>query len=232
MARMPAIFVSHESPQMWDTDSSARDFLRNLSGELPRPSALLIISAHWQEPQFTVSSAEKPTTVHDFGGFPQHYYQIQYPAPGSTDVAAQVLTAASQQNIVAIDDVEHGMDHAVWLAVGRATSHLRDRGVLIIGSGTATHNLSAFFGSTPPKIDAAPGNEASEFQAWLKENVSKPEVVLDYKNVAPYAAFSHKTPDHFMPLIVAMGTGNGDRARVIHDSFCYSHFAMTSFCWG
>ena len=260
MTRQPVLFLSHESPTMWDTPSPARQFIQSLGIRLPTPQAVLVVSAHWQERQFKLASSSAPATIHDFGGFPDHYYDIRYPAPGHPEVAAEAHKLLMNQGISTELDADRGMDHAVWLPVGlmypkadipivslsiklrgrevdhlkvgEALAPLRDQGVLMIGSGTATHNLGAFFSGTPPQLDGEPDEKAVEFSRWLIDKANDPQEILGYRKRAPHAATCHPTPDHFLPFIVAMGAGKGDEATCIHDSFSYSHFAMTCMAWG
>ena len=257
--KMPVLFVSHESPLMWDTPSLARTFLQNLGKSLPRPKAILVISAHWQEANFHLSGASTPKTIHDFGGFPEEYYSIQYPAHGSMKYAELSQNILFQKGIEATIDPNRGLDHAVWLPLGLmypnaevpvlsmsikpsaspkehyeaglAIKKLRNQGVLIIGSGTATHNLRPFFSGEKLAIDSPPDQAALNFSDWLKKSINKRDQILQYKLLAPRASLCHPTADHFMPLIVAMGAGDGNEANCIHESFNYSHFAMTSFAW-
>jgi len=260
MSKLPVLFLSHESPRLWDTPSKARDFLAKLGKDLPRPNATVVVSAHWQEREFTVSSAAKPETIYDFGGFGEHYLKISYPAPGSTVLANRLLDEISSQNIQGKLDPNRGFDHAVWIPVGlmypkaeipvvslsikkRGSAHehyelglalkkLRRDNIMILASGTATHNLRAFFTGEEPKLDDYPDASATEFNQWLKDNIHDPQQILEYRKLAPHAATCHPSPDHFMPLIVALGAGSSESVKCIHESFNYSHFAMTSFSWG
>lgn len=258
--RMPTLFISHESPYLWDTSSPARNFLSSLSASLPRPKAILLVSAHWNTSQPTVSAAEAPETLYDFGGFPDRYSQIKYPATGSKELAARISSLANAAQISVATDDQRGLDHAAWIPLGiifpRAdipvvslsvqprlpVSHhiqigkmlrpLREEGILIIGSGTATHNLRAFFQDTPPALSAQPAEYAGEFADWLKKHIDSHEAIANYKKIAPFAAQCHPTNEHFLPLAVALGAGAEDKATCIHDSFNFSHFSMLSFRWG
>ncbi|SMF00852.1 DODA-type extradiol aromatic ring-opening family dioxygenase [Pseudobacteriovorax antillogorgiicola] len=259
---MPTLFLSHESPLLWDTPSPAREFLCNLASDLERkPKGLIVVSAHWQEPQFSVSSAESPATIHDFGGFPPQYYDVQYQSSGSKDGALELIGVLKSQGLDIREDPTRGMDHGVWIPIGlmypqgelpvislsiklrgsakehyqlgQALKPLRELGYLVVGSGTATHNLGAFFGpGGVPQLHAAPDPRVQAFSDWLRGNINDHEVILNYKKAAPYGYFNHPSPDHFLPLIVAMGAGSGDLARCIHHSYHYGFFAMTSFRWG
>ena len=258
--KLPSLFVSHESPMMWDTPSPAQAFLKNLAARLPKCKAVLVVSAHWQAPEFRVSAVSKPKMIYDFGGFGEHYYEVKYPASGSPPVAQQVRELLAQQGIASAVDQNRGLDHAVWIpiglmfpkanipvvslsikfkgspeehfAAGQALKELRRQGVLIVGSGTATHNRRALFSGGIPAVNAEPDAGAQEFSQWLIDHANDRNAIIDYKKSAPSANHHHPTPDHFMPFIVAMGAGDGDPAECLHQSFNYSHFAMTSFSWG
>ena len=260
---MPVLFLSHESPMLWDTPSAARDFLTHLAKDqtlnFPTPKAVLLVSAHWNTAEVAVSSAATPSIIYDFGGFPEHYYTIKYPAPGAPDIAQQVVELGRKLGIAVNVDEKRGLDHAAWIPLGlvfpeanipivtlsvqprASTAHhfnvgkmlasLRDQGVLIIGSGTATHNLGAFFGGTPPLINAPSEAYAKEFIAWIRSNIDQPERIINYRKEAPNAAKTHPTPEHFLPLIVALGAGHPDNVTCIHETYNYGHFAMASFLW-
>lgn len=257
--RMPSLFISHESPYLWDMPSAARFFLSKLAGGLPKPRAILLVSAHWNTQGVVVSSAEQPETIYDFGGFPEHYYKIKYPAAGSRELAERVVELTRRGGVVTnLED--RGLDHAAWvplgviypaadipivslsvqprllvrdhIEVGRMLQLLRDEGVMIVGSGTATHNLRAFFGVRPPEIADPPADYARAFADWLKQHIDDIEAISDYRKLAPFAAQNHPTPEHFLPLAVALGAGLPDKAVAIHDSFNFGHFSMLSFRWG
>jgi 4,5-DOPA dioxygenase extradiol len=261
--KMPTLFLSHESPMLWDTKSEARDFLtqitKNTAFSIQSPKAILLVSAHWNTPQVTVSSAVNPSVIYDFGGFPEHYYSIKYPAPGSPELAQRIRELGKEAGISVALDSTRVLDHAAWIPLGLAfplatvpivtmsvqprlsTAHhfalgtmlapLRDHGVLIIGSGTATHNIGAFFSGTPPEVDAPSETYAREFISWLRTHINQPEQILNYRKEAPNAAKAHPTAEHFLPLIVAMGAGRPDEATCIHETYNYGHFAMASFLW-
>ena len=261
--KMPVLFLSHESPMLWDTPSVARDFLIQLAKDqdlnLPIPKAVLLVSAHWNTSEVTVSSAANPQVIYDFGGFPEHYYQIKYPAPGEPEIAKQIAGLGSKHGITVNIDETRGLDHAAWIPLGliypeanipivtlsvqprASTNHhfqvgamlrsLREQGVLIVGSGTATHNLGAFFGGKPPAINAPSESYAKEFIAWIKDHINEPERMINYRKEAPNAAKTHPTSEHFLPLIVALGAGHPDTGACVHETYNYGHFAMASFMW-
>lgn len=171
--RLPALFVSHGAPLLAIRDVPASRFLRGLGAKLGRPRAILIASAHWCTAEPVVATTEAPSTVHDFGGFPEELYQLSYPAPGAPEIAREAARLLREAGLRAAEDPGRGLDHGAWIPlllmypeadvpvaqvsiqpdrdpthhwrVGKALRPLRDVGVLIVGSGTFTHNLSAAF---------------------------------------------------------------------------------------
>ncbi|MGH8414338.1 MAG: DODA-type extradiol aromatic ring-opening family dioxygenase [Gammaproteobacteria bacterium] len=237
----PSLFISHGSPMLAvDGTQAAHAFLQNLGTTLPRPEAILIISAHWDTPAPRITGATHPDTIHDFYGFPEPLYALHYPAPGNPELAKEV---ARLLGLPAGVDLVRGLDHGAWvplllmypqhdipvlqlslqtplgpahhLKIGEALKPLRERGVLIIGSGGATHNLREYF---------HPGGDNhkpyEDFIAWLHAALMRGdrEALLDYRRLAPQAARNHPTEEHFLPLFVALGAG-GSRARRLHTSF-------------
>ena len=174
---MPVLFVSHGSPALPIEPGETGAAWRKLGTQLPKPSAILVISAHWETPVPTVSQAVQPETIHDFSGFPDELYSLRYPAPGAPAMAQEAARAFQQAGIPAQLDDTRGLDHGAWvplsflfpqmdipvaqlslqpgkdpawhIAVGRALRPLREQGVLIIGSGAITHNLRAVFKHPP-----------------------------------------------------------------------------------
>ena len=172
MPTMPSLYISHGSPMTALQPGLVGERLAELATQLPRPRAIVIASAHWLAHQPSVGGAAQPETVHDFGGFPRELYAIHYPAPGAPEVAAQVYALLAEANLQPQLDASHGLDHGAWVplrflyphadipvvpisiqprlgpdhqyAVGRALAPLREQGVLIIGSGSITHNLHDF----------------------------------------------------------------------------------------
>lgn len=238
--KLPTLFVSHGSPMLaLDEANPAYGFLSQLGGRLPRPQAILVISAHWETATPRVTAAEQLDTIHDFYGFPEPLYQLRYPANGQPRLADTVSNLL--QPAAALDPVR-GLDHGAWvplrlmypgaeipvlqlslqtplgpayhLQLGEALQPLREQGVLIIGSGGATHNLREYF--------RPQGNydTFADFSAWLHEVLSRDdrETLLDYRECAPEGARNHPTEEHFLPLFVALGAGGG-RAERLHHSF-------------
>ncbi|MEI6208526.1 MAG: class III extradiol ring-cleavage dioxygenase [Desulfuromonadales bacterium] len=254
--RFPSIFVSHGAPSMIIEDCPTRDFLRQLGKEIGRPKAIVSVSAHWTTAEPRVTMHPQPPTLYDFSGFPEELYSLTYPAPGDPVLAKRVLTLLNNQGITGEKDMSRGYDHGAWaplmlmypeadipviqlsiqphkgteyhMALGKALQPLRDDGVLIIASGSATHNLRDFFGRS---IDSQPPEYVKEFADWLKHSVSEgaTDELLDYVNKGPHAIRNHSTPEHFLPLYVAMA--GAEKGTVIHDAYTYGVISMMVLSW-
>jgi 4,5-DOPA dioxygenase extradiol len=212
---LPSLFLSHGAPTLPLTDTPARTFLQQLGQTLERPKAILVISAHWETAVPTVSAVDSNATIHDFGGFSRALYDLRYPAPGSPALAARVAEQLHAGGFNCNIDKQRGLDHGAWvplllmypqadipvlqvsvqprlgpehhLRVGRALAALRDEGVLIVGSGSFTHDLSEFRGHGPN--DAAP-DWVNSFADWFDAALTKGQTgeLLDYRRRAPFAA--------------------------------------------
>ena len=249
--RFPAIFLSHGAPLLAIETGPVHDFLRDLGRTLGHPKAILVVSAHWEERAPRVSTAQQPDTIYDFRGFPEALYRLSYPAPGAPGLAQRAATLLSGADIDIQFDPDRGLDHGAWVPLmlmypqadipvtqlsvqthlgtehhfrlGEALRPLRDEAVLILGSGSATHNLSAIaFGSPARQAPAW----VTEFQDWVAQAVERGNSaeLLDYRLAAPHAQRNHPTEEHFLPLFVALGAG--ERGRRIHRSHTYGLLAM------
>jgi 4,5-DOPA dioxygenase extradiol len=241
--------------------SPARDFLAGLGAMLARPEAIVMVSAHFDEPVLTLTGSAKPPTIHDFGGFPEILYQQQYPAPGAPALASDIAELLHHAGHDVRIDPARGLDHGAWVplkllypeadipvlqlsidcrrspewhvAVGSALAPLRDRNILIIGSGSMTHNLRAFF-TERPAIDARPPEWVSAFADWIDARLIAGDAaaVNDLMARAPDALRNHPTPDHILPLHVAMGAGGVPLlARRLHRSTTYGVLAMDAYAF-
>jgi aromatic ring-opening dioxygenase catalytic subunit (LigB family) len=264
--RLPTYFISHGGgPWPWIEDMMPGDFtpLRSSLERIPRdvgvtPKAILAVSGHWEAPEFTVQTSPAPPMYYDYGGFPDFTYSIQYPAPGSPEVAARVEELLGAAGIPVRSDAERGFDHGVFapfavshpdadvpilqlsikhsydpeehLAAGRALAPLRDEGVLIVGSGFTFHNLRLF---------GPAGVEPSRaFDGWLTETVVDGPVAerserLRHWDRAPAARLAHPAEDHLVPLFVAIGAAEGEPG-VLHyheDAFMQS-ISSSSYRFG
>ena len=257
MTRQPALFISHGAPTLALEPGAARDFLARLGAGLTRPRAILVVSAHWETAVPAVSTATQPETIHDFHGFTQALYRMRYPAPGAPDVARQAmqLLAAAGMTVTAVP--ERGLDHGAWvplalmfpaadipvaqlavqtrlgpahhLRLGEALRPLRDAGVLIVGSGSSTHNLGEF---GRHDYAAAPPAWVSDFNEWLAAAVAAGRAadLLDYRRLAPHAVRNHPTEEHLLPLFAALGAATpGTPPQRIHAGYTHGVIGMDAY---
>ena len=239
MSPLPTLFLSHGSPMMALAECATTQFWRTLGAELPRPRAILAVSAHWDTASPAASISAQPETLHDFYGFPEPLYALRYPAPGAPDVAARAAQLIDAAGLGPTQLEERGLDHGAWaplrfmvaahdipvtqLAVqsrrgprhhydiGRALAPLADEGVLILGSGGVSHNLREWR-SVP--VGTSPA-WMSEFVAWVRNAIITGDhaALTDYVKQAPHAVRNHPTDEHFLPLFVALGAA-GEKARI------------------
>jgi 4,5-DOPA dioxygenase extradiol len=244
MARMPTLFISHGSPMLAVTDSAARRFLADLGGQLPAPTAVIVLSAHYDTPIAQVTAAARPETIHDFGGFPAELYRLRYAAPGSPDLAEIVVARLAAAGLPARLAPTRGLDHGAWIplslmfpradvpvlqvsidsgrspehhfALGRALRALRDGGALILGSGGATHNLALYAHARGRNDESAPPEWVEAFNEWTAGAIAarRFDDLLRYSEHAPYAAQNHPTPDHYLPLFATLGAAYDDEQGV------------------
>jgi len=255
--RFPAIFVSHGAPLLAIQPGPAREFLSALGGMLGKPEAILAVSAHWESGDAAVSVAAQPETIYDFYGFPDELYRIKYPAPGAPGLAARAQALLGEKGIGVRAHPTRGLDHGAWVplmlmypdadipvtqltvqtalgsahhfTLGEALRGLRDEGVLILGSGGATHNLREF-GRHPE--GAAPPQWVTGFQEWLAHTIEsgKSGDLVRYRSLAPDAARNHPTEEHLLPLLVAAGAGSpGMPGKRVHRSHTFGVFAMDAY---
>ncbi len=231
---LPAVFVSHGAPTFaLEADSGAAQALHSWGQALPqRPQAVLVLSAHWLADQPDVMAHPQPATWHDFGGFDEALYQLQYPAPGAPALAAQVQGLLQAAGWVSALDRERPRDHGAWVpllhlrpqadvpvlqvglparatatqvyALGQALAPLRTQGVLLLGSGAMTHNLGDFGLHHPGQ---GPVPYVQVFSDWVHARLMAGDLaaLLDYRRQAPDAQRAHPTPEHFLPLFFALG---------------------------
>lgn len=230
MKSMPAIFVGHGNPMNALGSNRWNLGWRALGSALPRPRAILAVSAHWYLPATMVTSMAYPRTIHDFGGFPQELFQISYPAPGDSALAAKVKDLLAPVP-VALDE-DWGLDHGAWSVlchlfpdaeipvvqlaidrtqspsfhyeIGKLLAPLRDEGVLVLGSGNIVHNLRTYNWNHP---DMTPFDWASRFEAKVRGllRAGNDVQLVDYHDMGPDAELSVPTPDHYLPLLYLLG---------------------------
>ncbi len=242
-------------------DAEARRFLQHLPEQLPeRPKAILMIAAHWERLRPAVNAPQVNKTIHDFGGFPPELYHLSYPAPPSADLAQRVAELLGAGGLQTEVDPQRGLDHGAWVPLmlawpkadvpvvqlsvqtrlgpehhyrlGQLLAPLREEGVLIVGSGSFTHDLSSFR-SSGGRIDAPEQDWVHIFAEWMAAALKEGRTadLLDYRRLAPEAAHNHPTEEHLLPLYVAVGAATGP-ARQIHSSTTYGILRMDAFAFG
>ena len=243
--RMPVLFLGHGNP-MTTLDSNAyTSAWQSLGESLPRPRAVLCISAHWYRPETLVTGDEHPKTIHDFGGFPQALYDVQYPAPGDPALAREVAALLSPTKVAS--DNDWGLDHGTWSVLrhvypdadvpviqlslnrskdaawhfecARRLRPLRDQNVLIVGSGNLVHNLRRYVWSDTP---VEPFAWASRFESFAKEKMLSAdfEALVHYRDQGPDAELAVPTPEHYLPLLYVLAQHDvGDRITFPVDGF-------------
>ena len=225
--RMPAIFFGHGNPMNAIQTTPYTTAWSRLGSELPRPKAIVCVSAHWYLPGTHVTANDRPRTIHDFGGFPRPLYEVQYPAPGAPELAQRV-----SELVGAAPDTRWGLDHGTWSVLvhvypqadipivqlsidetqpaeyhydlGRKLAPLRDEGVLVMGSGNLVHNLHTYaWGKHEPEpFDWAVRFEASA-REWMSSGDHAP--LVGYEKLGRDAQLSAPTPDHYLPLLYILG---------------------------
>jgi 4,5-DOPA dioxygenase extradiol len=244
MARMPTLFISHGSPMLAVVDSAARRFLAQLGPKLPPPTAVVVVSAHYDTPITQVTAGDRPETIHDFGGFPDELYRLRYPAPGSPGLAREIVGQLEAAGVNAQLAPLRGLDHGAWIplslmlpradvpvlqvslnsrrspqehfALGRALRSLRDVGTLILGSGGATHNLGLYAHARGRDDDSTPPEWVEAFNEWTAGAVAarRYDDLFSYADRAPFAAQNHPTAEHYLPLFVTLGAAHDDEHGV------------------
>ena len=228
---------------------------RELEHRMGRPTAILVFSAHWETSIPTVGMAPEPPTIHDFSGFPDELYRLRYPARGAIEAAREATKLLADAGIPVVSDARRGLDHGAWVPlrlmipdadvpvsqvslqpelgarhayrVGEAVRPLRERGVLIVGSGSITHNLR--------ELSARPVHEAphvTEFVEWINEQAERgdTEALLDYRRRAPHAARNHPTEEHLLPFFTMLGAASpGGLVRRIHRGTTFGSLRMDAY---
>jgi 4,5-DOPA dioxygenase extradiol len=255
---LPSLYLSHGSPMLALTDVPARDFLRGLSALVERPKAILVASAHWDTETPEVNAVAVNETIHDFYGFPEELYRLRYAAPGSPELAERVAALLRAGGFKAEIDGTRGLDHGAWAPLmlafpaadipvvqlslqaylgpahhwrlGRALATLREEGVLVVGSGSFTHNLREL-----RRDDAGPEPRwVTQFADWFDTALKdgRTDDLLHYRERAPEAQRNHPTDEHLLPLYVALGAA-GDRARAerLHASATNGSLRMDAYAF-
>lgn len=258
MSVMPSLFVSHGAPTFAIEPGLAGAQLRALGLALDRPRAVVVVSPHWMTRGVEITATDWPETIHDFGGFPQVLYSLQYPAPGSPKLAAQIQQQLAILGITATLDAKRGLDHGAWVPLmhlypdadipvvqvslpfdadeakafrlGQALAPLAQEGVLIVGSGSLTHNLYEFRAG-----EVRASAYAQEFSAWVRQAVLDGDTtrLSQTLELAPHANRAHPTTEHFLPLLVAKGAAPAPLpATVLNGGIRHGMLAMESYVFG
>lgn len=256
--KAPVLFISHGAPTFAIEPGALGPELERLAKRMAGIQAVLVVSPHWQTRNVKVMTTREPDTIHDFGGFAPELYRLRYAAAGQPEIAARAALLLQRAGFeVALDDTR-GLDHGAWvplrhmfpdasipvfqvsmphdldaegaLHLGRALAPLRDSGVLIVGSGSLTHNLYEVAART-----STSARYAEEFAQWVREAVIRKDAqsVLSYRRQAPHAERAHPTAEHFLPLVVALGAASdADDVIAIDGGMTYGVLSMDSFAWG
>jgi len=256
MERTPVLFVSHGAPTFALEPGRLGPQLTVFGRSLPRPKALLVVSPHWMTRGLRVATTAAPATVHDFGGFPRALFELQYPAPGAPELARRTQEVLRAAGWPAEADDNQGLDHGAWVplrflypeadvpvfqlslpasldakqayALGQALRPLRAEGVLVVGSGSLTHNLYEF----RMHDDGHEAEYAREFAAWVRQVVEArdDERLQQALAIAPHAKRAHPTAEHFLPLLVAAGAASPeDKVRTLEGGITYGVLSMDSY---
>jgi 4,5-DOPA dioxygenase extradiol len=255
----PALFVPHGAPTFALRPGAAGAALSRCAASLPRPRAIVVISAHWETSIPTVGLAPRLETIHDFSGFPRELYDIRYPASGCPEAAREVAAALQRAGIEVAFDERRGLDHGAWvplrlmfpdadvaviplsiqphlgpahaLKVGRALAGLREQGLLVIASGNVTHNLRDYFSAS--RSGTTPGY-VREFADWIWHRLEQGDTtgLVDYRRAAPQAVQAHPTEEHLLPLFVALGAaGEEFTAERLHAGIDDYVLAMDAYAF-
>ncbi len=228
-SQQPPLFLSHGSPMTALGGDPLSAVWTQLATRLERPSAIVMVSAHWTTHEVRVGGSAQPQTIHDFGGFPEALYALDYPAPGAPDTAQRIVELLGAARLRAAIDTRRGLDHGAWvplralfpaadvpvlqvsvqperdarhhLALGAALAPLRDDNVLIVGSGHLTHNLGEYLRGRPRAAQSV------AFRDWVHARLLAGDIdaLADWERQAPHARFAHPSVEHFLPLFVALG---------------------------
>jgi 4,5-DOPA dioxygenase extradiol len=255
---MPVLFVSHGAPDALLKAPDTVACWREIGRMLPKPSAILAVSAHWETRQPAVSLAGAPATLHDFSGFPPELYRMQYRAPGAPRLAERVAALLFAAGWAADMHPDRGLDHGAWVPLsamypdadvpvtqlsltrnkapvdhfdlGKLLAPLRDEGILIVGSGAITHNFGWL--DWGAQGNGVPEPRAHAFSEWVAGRLAARDTagLLDYRS-APHGKEAHPTEEHFLPLLVALGAAGNDVPLRFQPAFTYGGLSMDAYLW-
>ncbi|MFO1371516.1 MAG: class III extradiol ring-cleavage dioxygenase [Candidatus Competibacteraceae bacterium] len=254
----PSVFVSHGAPTLVIEDNSTHRFLQALGPQLGQPTAILVVSAHWETETPTLTTATPLETLYDFWGFDPVLYTMRYTPPGAGAVGEQARTLLANAGFTPQIDPVRRLDHGAWvplmllypqadipvvqlsvqsrldaghhLRLGQVLRPLREEGVLILASGNITHNLREAFRHAPDAPERL--SWVTAFSEWVAQALAGQRLddLVDYERQAPHARLNHPTPEHFLPLLVALGAGTpGSTPRRVHSSYTYAALAMDAY---
>ncbi len=259
---LPSFFIAHGAPLLAIEDNEYTQFLNSLGRTLPKPKAIVLFSAHWESPVQKVSDVDEFETIYDFGGFPESLYRIKYPAKGSQEISKEIEKLFTKQGVPFEVDTKRGLDHGAWVVlkmlypnadipvismsvnpnltpeeqykIGKSLSALREKDVLIIGSGGTVHNLRVLKMS---EVNGEIDQWTIEFDDWLAQHVTNwdTESLFKYNSLAPNAnmAVPPYGNEHFVPIFYAMGTADNEQsAKLIHRSFRYGNLSHSVWQFG
>ncbi|RAP77696.1 DODA-type extradiol aromatic ring-opening family dioxygenase [Paenibacillus montanisoli] len=252
---MPSYFFAHGAPSLVLERHAYTDFLKQIAANTPKPKAIVLFSAHWEDAVQTVSDVETYSTIYDFSGFQDELYTVTYPANGDHVLSERIQTLFAKHGIPSKTDETRGLDHGAWAVlkllypdadipvialsvnryltneqqynIGKAVAELREQDVLIIGSGGTVHNLRRL------NWHASQADEwAAAFDQWLQDKLEQWDTasLFEYEKLAPYAREAVPTNEHFIPLLLAMGAGDANReAKLLHRSYQFGSLSLS--CW-
>jgi 4,5-DOPA dioxygenase extradiol len=259
-ATAPALFVAHASPMLALEREGHAAALRGFGKRMPHPSAITAVSAHWETPgSIRVTAAPQPPLIYDFGGFPRPLYEMTYPAPGSPELASEIVRLLGQAGIPAVAEPRRGWDHGVWIPlrllfpdatvpvvevslpiprtpdlvarVGKALAPLRDRGVLLVGSGGIVHNLRA------ARLDDKEGpvdEWAKRFDEWVRGHVERRNFgeLAAYRGRAPASDLAVPESEHLDPLFFTLGAARADdQLEEVNRGFEHGNLSLSSYAF-
>jgi 4,5-DOPA dioxygenase extradiol len=248
---LPSLFIAHGAPSLALEQNEYTDYLKALAAHLPRPKAIVLFSAHWESTTQLISTAVEYDTIYDFSGFQDELYQVRYNAKGDQQTAKEVRELFLEQGLAPLFDEKRGLDHGAWVVlrllypdadipvvslsvnrflsnseqyrIGKALASLREQDILVIGSGGTVHNLRRLEWRSKETNDWA-----IQFDSWLEKTIMSWDTasLFDYERLAPYAKEAVPTPEHFIPLLLAMGSGDpSKKAELLYRSYMYGNLS-------
>lgn len=253
-----SLFVSHGAPDLLVTPCPAQDFLSDLGRKMKRPDAIIVISAHYLTDELEVTSSISPETIHDFWGFDSKLYELKYEAPGAGAIAKALKCQLQEHGLETRLNTKRGLDHGAWVPlklmfpqadipvvqlslnqnqdaawhyrVGQILKPLRKKNILLMGSGSLTHNLNAY-SKNRSQIDSPTPQWVSSFNDWVYRKISHNDLdaIINALDQGPHAKDNHPTNEHFLPFSFALGAGDISSASRVHQSYTYGVLSMDAY---